>query len=162
MQLTCYKAAGKNCITNQNASAALLPRCIAVKHGMGLQVEWEEYWWEASDWAGMKELGAEKSGCSADGAAWRETWREAIAFDPFTGEPTVERTAHKWAHDAKVSHQPYLPGLRLHDCVYLPGLWPHDFVYLTGRFQLVFSRSMYRVMVIQKDLQMMLHFPDGC
>lgn len=68
-----------------------------------MQVEWEEYWWEASDWAGMKELGAEKSGCSADGAAWRETWREAIAFDPFTGEPTVERTAHKWAHDAKVS-----------------------------------------------------------
>ena len=61
-------------------------------------MEWEEYWWEASDWAGMKELGAEKSGCSADGAAWRE----AIAFDPFTGEPTVERTAHKWAHDAKV------------------------------------------------------------
>ena len=69
-----------------------------------MQVEWEEYWWEASDWAGMKELGAEKSGCSADGAAWRETWREAIAFDPFTGEPTVERTAHKWAHDAKASH----------------------------------------------------------
>ena len=68
-----------------------------------MQVEWEEYWWEASDWAGMKELGAEKSGCSADGAAWRETWREAIAFDPFTGEPTVERTAHKWAHDAKVT-----------------------------------------------------------
>lgn len=68
-----------------------------------MQVEWEEYWWEASDWAGMKELGAEKSGCSADGAAWRETWREAISFDPFTGEPTVDRTAHKWAHDAKVS-----------------------------------------------------------
>ena len=66
-------------------------------------MEWEEYWWEASDWAGMKEMGAEKSGCSADGSAWRETWREAIAFDPFTGEPTVERTAHKWAHDAKVS-----------------------------------------------------------
>ena len=66
-------------------------------------MEWEEYWWEASDWAGMKELGAEKSGCSADGSAWRETWREAIAFDPFTGEPTVERTAHKWAHDAKVT-----------------------------------------------------------
>ncbi|DBA86837.1 hypothetical protein WJX79_009019 [Trebouxia sp. C0005] len=69
--------------------------------GKSGKVEWEEYWWEASDWAGMKELGAEKSGCSADGAAWRETWREAIAFDPFTGEPTVERTAHKWAHDAK-------------------------------------------------------------
>ncbi|MCJ1368778.1 hypothetical protein MMC16_007926 [Acarospora aff. strigata] len=69
--------------------------------GKSGKVEWEEYWWEASDWAGMKELGAEKSGCSADGAAWRETWREAIAFDPFTGEPTVERSAHKWAHNAK-------------------------------------------------------------
>lgn len=69
--------------------------------GKSGKVEWEEYWWEASDWAGMKELGAEKSGCSADGAAWRETWREAISFDPFTGEPTVDRTAHKWAHDAK-------------------------------------------------------------
>ena len=67
-----------------------------------LHVEWEEYWWEASDWAGMKEMGAEKTGCSADGSAWRETWREAITFDPFTGEPTVDRTAHKWAHDAKV------------------------------------------------------------
>jgi hypothetical protein len=27
------------------------------------QVEWEEHWWEASDWAGMREMGAEKSGC---------------------------------------------------------------------------------------------------
>eukprot|EP00951_Prasinocladus_malaysianus_P042587 scaffold518615_cov48-Prasinocladus_malaysianus.AAC.1 len=26
------------------------------------QVEWEETWWEASDWSGMRELGAEKSG----------------------------------------------------------------------------------------------------
>ncbi len=85
---------------------------------MGLQVEWEEYWWEASDWAGMKELGAEKSGCSADGAAWRETWREAIAFDPFTGEPTVERTAHKWAHDAKVSHH-----MSINQPIYVSCLW---------------------------------------
>ena len=132
-QLTCSKAAGKLCIASQNASAALLPRCIAVDHGMGSQVEWEEYWWEASDWAGMKELGAEKSGCSADGAAWRETWREAIAFDPFTGEPTVERTAHKWAHDAKVSNQLCLPGLRPHDCVHLADPCPHDHVYLADK-----------------------------
>jgi len=33
------------------------PTCIS------LQVEWDEKWWEASDWAGMRELGAEKSGC---------------------------------------------------------------------------------------------------
>ena len=64
-------------------------------------MEWEERWWEASDWAGMREMGAEKAGCRADGAAWRETWREAIAFDSANGEPMVERSAHKWAHDAK-------------------------------------------------------------
>ena len=68
-----------------------------------LQVEWEEKWWEASNWAGMREMGAEKSGIGADGSAWRETWREAIDYDAVTAEPTVERTAHKWAHDAKVS-----------------------------------------------------------
>ena len=55
-----------------------------------------------SDWAGMKEMGAEKSGCRADGAAWRETWREAISYDQQNGEPMVERSAHKWACDAKV------------------------------------------------------------
>ena len=37
----------------------------------------------------------------ADGAAWRETWREAIAFDQANGEPIVERSAHKWARDGK-------------------------------------------------------------
>jgi hypothetical protein len=31
------------------------------------QVEWEESWWESSDWSGMREMGAEKSGCAADG-----------------------------------------------------------------------------------------------
>lgn len=66
-----------------------------------MQVEWEERWWEESDWAGMRELGAEKSGCRADGAAWFETWREAIAFDQTNGEPIVERSAHKWACDGK-------------------------------------------------------------
>ena len=69
---------------------------------MPLQVEWEERWWEASDWGGMREMGAEKSGCGVDGSAWRETWREAIAYDAATGEPLVERSAHKWAHSAKV------------------------------------------------------------
>ena len=65
-------------------------------------MEWEEKWWEASDWAGTRKMGAEKSGVGADGSAWRETWLEAIAFDAGSAEPTVERTAHKWAHDEKV------------------------------------------------------------
>ena len=78
-------------------------------------MEWEERWWEASDWAGMREMGAEKAGCRADGAAWRETWREAIAFDPANGEPMVERSAHKWAHDAKVA-----PALDIHCCPCTP------------------------------------------
>lgn len=76
-------------------------------------MEWEEKWWEASDWAGMREMGAEKSGCAANGSAWRETWREAIAFDSATGQPIVERSAHKWAHDAKVSLTP-TQNLRFH------------------------------------------------
>jgi len=64
------------------------------------RVEWQECWWETTDWAGRKEMGAEKTGCSLAGDAWREAWREAIGFDEATGEPTVERTAHKWASEA--------------------------------------------------------------
>lgn len=45
-------------------------------------------------------MGAEKSGARSDGAAWREAWKESIGFDATTGEPTVERTAHKWARAA--------------------------------------------------------------
>jgi hypothetical protein len=29
--------------------------------------QWYEKWWEASDWRGMKEMGAEKWGCNARG-----------------------------------------------------------------------------------------------
>ncbi len=82
-------------------------------------MEWEERWWEASDWAGMREMGAEKSGCAADGSAWRETWREAIAFDTASGEPIVERSAHKWAQDAKVLPPPShlaRPHAHMHVC----------------------------------------------
>ena len=78
------------------------PVCMKSMTGCVMQVEWEERWWEASDWGGMREMGAEKSGCGVDGSAWRETWREAIAYDEATGEPLVERSAHKWAHTAKV------------------------------------------------------------
>ncbi len=38
--------------------------------------------------------------CAGD--AWRETWRETIAFDEANAQPVVERTAHKWAKAAKV------------------------------------------------------------
>lgn len=73
-------------------------RLRGVSHGG--KVEWQECWWETTDWAGRKEMGAEKTGCSLAGDAWREAWREAIGFDDATGEPTVERTAHKWATEA--------------------------------------------------------------
>ena len=73
-------------------------RLRGVSHGG--KVEWQECWWETTDWAGRKEMGAEKTGCSLAGDAWREAWREAIGFDAETGEPTVERTAHKWATEA--------------------------------------------------------------
>ncbi|KAK9822741.1 hypothetical protein WJX74_002486 [Apatococcus lobatus] len=64
------------------------------------KVEFEEKWWEASDWAGMREMGAEKSGCRLDGSAWRETWRESLT-NARDGSPTVERSAHKWAQDSQ-------------------------------------------------------------
>lgn len=63
-------------------------------------VQWYERWWEVSDWKGMKELGAEKWGCNANGDAWRETWKETISVDPVTGQPSVARSAHKWANNA--------------------------------------------------------------
>lgn len=85
------------------------------------QVEWEEKWWDVSDWAGMKEMGAEKSGCRADGAAWRETWREAISYDQQNGEPMVERSAHKWACDAKVRETRVLLCLFSHTNEQTPG-----------------------------------------
>jgi hypothetical protein len=36
------------------------------------------------------------------GDAWRETWREAIAFDEANNQPFVERSAHKWANNLQV------------------------------------------------------------
>lgn len=29
---------------------------------LGGKVEWEETWWEASDWSGLREMGAQKAG----------------------------------------------------------------------------------------------------
>ncbi len=100
-------------------------------------MEWEEHWWEASDWAGMRELGAEKSGCRADGAAWRETWREAITFDQANGEPIVERSAHKWACDGRVGCPFLLLALLLHWGLPLPRLltcWRNALVLLRYDF----------------------------
>lgn len=59
------------------------------------QVQWEECWWEASDWKGFRELGAAKKGNRADGAAWNEAWSEKVYHDKETSHRMVERTAHK-------------------------------------------------------------------
>lgn len=60
-------------------------------------VAFEECWWESSDWAGMKELGATKSGHTPSGSAWRETWCEKAYHDAASLQLTVHRSAHKWA-----------------------------------------------------------------
>lgn len=67
---------------------------------MGGKVQWEETWWEASDWTGFKEMGAEKSGNDAAGGAWRESWMERLHYVGADLDCVVERNAHKWAHDA--------------------------------------------------------------
>jgi hypothetical protein len=63
------------------------------------KVEWEETWWESSDWSGMREMGAQKAGCNASGDAWREAWTERVYYEAATGEPFVERNAQKWASE---------------------------------------------------------------
>lgn len=68
----------------------------------GGRVQWEESWWEASDWTGYKEMGAEKKGNDAEGGAWRETWTERLHYVGADLDSVVERSAHKWAHDAGV------------------------------------------------------------
>ena len=63
-------------------------------------VAWEECWWEASDWKGLRELGAAKKGNTETGAAWNEQWSEKMYNDPtLGGDRVVERSAHKWARD---------------------------------------------------------------
>eukprot|EP00879_Flechtneria_rotunda_P011698 GHRR01012219.1.p1 GENE.GHRR01012219.1~~GHRR01012219.1.p1 ORF type:complete len:619 (+),score=253.43 GHRR01012219.1:499-2355(+) len=63
-------------------------------------IEWEEAWWEASDWTGLKEMGAEKKGRNVDGAAWRESWTERLMYASNDLDCVVERNAHKWAAEA--------------------------------------------------------------
>lgn len=49
-------------------------------------------------------MGAEKKGNDAAGGAWRESWTERLLFVGADLDCVVERNAHKWAHDAGVSH----------------------------------------------------------
>ncbi|BDA51155.1 hypothetical protein COCOBI_18-0310 [Coccomyxa sp. Obi] len=65
------------------------------------KVEWEEWRWEESDWAGMREVGVTKRGRRADGAEWIGTWRDGITMYQTSGEPIAERSAHTWACEAK-------------------------------------------------------------
>lgn len=63
-------------------------------------VEWEERTWRTSDAFGYRELGAEKSGRGADGAAWREAWKELYTTEERTGLGIIVRSADKWARAA--------------------------------------------------------------
>ncbi len=61
-----------------------------------LQMTFEETWWESSDWTGMREMGAKKSGSNRGGDAWNEEWLERV----YTNEDSqlaIARTAHKCA-----------------------------------------------------------------
>lgn len=62
--------------------------------------EWQEKWWRTSDAWAYRELGAEKSGRDASGAAWREAWAEVWSPDAATGLGHIARTASKWGRDA--------------------------------------------------------------
>lgn len=66
-------------------------------------VTWSETWWEASDYTGLKELGAEKEGQAADGSKWKESWTERLYYASNDLDSVVERQAHKWAVDENVS-----------------------------------------------------------
>ena len=66
-------------------------------------VEFKETWWEASDWTGYKEMGAEKKGNDAEGGSWHESWTERLHFVGADLDCVVERNAHKWAHAPNVS-----------------------------------------------------------
>lgn len=72
---------------------------------LGGQVQWEETWWESSDWSGMREMGAQKVGCNVGGDAWREAWKERVYHVAGSGEPCVERSAHKWATDGAAAEE---------------------------------------------------------
>lgn len=48
--------------------------------GLDSSRQWEETWWEASDWNGLRELGARKS-CIESTRSWTEQWLEKLYFD---------------------------------------------------------------------------------
>eukprot|EP00268_Persea_americana_P020998 TRINITY_DN2101_c1_g1_i3.p1 TRINITY_DN2101_c1_g1~~TRINITY_DN2101_c1_g1_i3.p1 ORF type:complete len:436 (-),score=101.90 TRINITY_DN2101_c1_g1_i3:945-2252(-) len=59
--------------------------------------EWQETWWEKSDWTGYKELGVEKSEKNAEGDSWWETWQEVLHQDEWSNLARIERSAQKQA-----------------------------------------------------------------
>lgn len=58
-------------------------------------MEWQETWWEVSDWNGLREYGALKEGTGAGGGSWRETWTEKVYTDSVKGARCVDRFANK-------------------------------------------------------------------
>jgi len=67
----------------------------------GQSWEYKQTWWEKANWAGYKELGAEKSGRNATGEAWWETWKEVFRQDDLSGVGYIEKSADKWARDGE-------------------------------------------------------------
>ena len=60
--------------------------------------EWQDKSWRTSDAWGYRELGAEKTGRSSSGAAWRECWHEV--YDTRQPVASIVRNADKWGTDA--------------------------------------------------------------
>lgn len=92
--------------------SAIVEGSVAAAAAKGLQagskqrmarVEFEETWWEASDYAGLRVMGAEKRGRDAQGGQWRERWEEKLFYASAALDGVVERSAHKWARAAPTS-----------------------------------------------------------
>eukprot|EP00210_Caulerpa_lentillifera_P003246 g3099.t1 len=57
--------------------------------------QWEEIWWDASDWNDYRELGAKKS-CTESNRMWNEQWIEKLYFDISLHSHVSFKTCKKW------------------------------------------------------------------
>jgi hypothetical protein len=89
-------ADGSAMVTGSVAAAAARAQRAGSTQRMA-RVEFEETWWEASDYAGLRVMGAEKRGRDAQGGQWRERWEERLFYASAALDGVVERSAHKWA-----------------------------------------------------------------
>jgi hypothetical protein len=90
-------AADGSALTTGSVAAAAANAQKAGSTQRMARVEFEETWWEASDYAGLRVMGAEKRGRDAQGGQWRERWEEKLFYASAQLDGVVERSAHKWA-----------------------------------------------------------------